>query len=58
MLPARVMAERTSNQPRAFDMLPDGRFVGLVGSTEAPADPEFRVILNWFEELKQRVPIK
>jgi serine/threonine-protein kinase len=58
MLPAKVMAERTSNQPRVFDVLPDGRFVGLVGPTDAAADPEFRVVLNWFEELKQRVPIK
>jgi serine/threonine-protein kinase len=58
MFPAKVMAERTSNQPRAFDVLPDGRFVGLVGTTDASADPEFRVVLNWFEELKQRVPIK
>jgi serine/threonine protein kinase/Tol biopolymer transport system component len=60
MIPARVTAARTSSQMRAHDMLPDGRFVGLVtpGDVDAPRalNPELRVVLNWFEELKQRVP--
>ncbi len=56
-LPARVTADRLSNEPRAFDMLPDGHFVGLIESgTEAPAQVELRVVLNWTEELKQKVP--
>jgi hypothetical protein len=43
--------------------MPDGRFLGLAvpGQTEtssAPAAPDVRIVLNWFEELKQRVPIK
>jgi Tol biopolymer transport system component len=58
--PATVTAERTSNQMRAHDVLPDGRFVGLVSESETGASSavtsEFRVILNWFEELKQRAP--
>jgi serine/threonine-protein kinase len=47
---------------RQFDLMPDGRFLGLAtpGQTETGtgATLEVRVVLNWFEELKQRVPIK
>jgi eukaryotic-like serine/threonine-protein kinase len=61
LLPARVTGDRTSSLYRAYDVLPDGRFVGLVNaglSTDAPSGRpgEIRVVLNWFEELKQRVP--
>jgi Tol biopolymer transport system component len=61
MLPARVTAGRLSTETRAYDILPDGRFVGLVGASEADPAPvassgQLRVVLNWFEELKQRVP--
>jgi Tol biopolymer transport system component len=60
-LPARVTASRLSNEARAYDILPDGRFVGFVGATdtdsaEALSSGQLRVVLNWFEELKQRVP--
>jgi Tol biopolymer transport system component len=63
-VPARVTAERLSGEARAHDILPDGRFVGL--ATPASSDAQlsagspiqFRVVVNWFEELKQRVPIK
>ncbi len=44
---------------RAYDMMPDGRFVGLA----TPADleglsgsPQINVVLNWFDEVKARVP--
>ena len=60
-LPARVTGSRTSLETRAWDILPDGRFVGVVPESEADssaaaAAPQFRVVLNWFEELKARVP--
>jgi hypothetical protein len=47
--------------PRNHDVAPDGRFLGVVTagqatSTTTPSQVEF--VLNWFEELKQRVPIK
>ena len=65
MLPARVTADRTSGQTRAYDILPDGRFVRFVSAaeTEAPGaalglTAEIRLVINWFEELKQRVPSK
>jgi hypothetical protein len=42
-------------QPRGYDVLPDGRFVS-VSIVSGPA--EFRVVLNWIEELKRLVPTK
>jgi WD40-like Beta Propeller Repeat len=46
---------------RAFDITPDGQFLGLVeaGTDTRPAfGAQINVILNWFEELKARVPTK
>jgi len=48
---------------REHDITPDGkRFVGVVASGQtqagAPATPQIQVVLNWFEELKQRVPVR
>ena len=57
LLQARVTARRIASQARAYDILPDGRFVGLVDESEpdgAPSrvGPVIRVVLNWFGELK------
>ena len=46
---------------RQFDITPDGtRFIAVVDATqnqdEAPVAPQFHVVLNWFDGLKQRVP--
>jgi hypothetical protein len=45
---------------RTYDITPGGKFVGLIpsGQTEffTPIVPEVRVVLNWFEELRARVP--
>ena len=51
---------------RQYDVARDGqKFVGIIvagaaGSTEAgaPAASQIQVVLNWFEELKTRVPVK
>jgi Tol biopolymer transport system component len=64
--PASVTGDRLSLEPRAFDMLPDGRLIGLVGPADAGGGgggggggfAELRVVMNWFEELAQRVPVK
>jgi len=48
-------------RPRTYDILPDGRFVGVRDESEAAeeaATPRIEVVLNWTEELKQRVPVK
>ena len=44
---------------RPYDIMPDGRFVSAAEGSLAdgrPAAGEIRVVLNWFEELKARVP--
>ncbi len=58
--PASVTGDRVASEPRAWDILPDGRFIGITSTTEDAArgsSPEMRLVLNWFEELKQRVPV-
>ncbi len=54
---ARVAAGRIGTQPRAFDILPDGRFIGLIDASEPRENSAFeiRALLNWFEELKMKV---
>jgi len=48
--------------PRQYDITADGKLIGQVVSeqtqTGTPATPQITIILNWFEELKQRVPVK
>ena len=58
--PASVTGDRVASEPRAWDILPDGRFIGITSTPEDAArdsSPEMRLVLNWFEELKQRVPV-
>jgi serine/threonine-protein kinase len=60
--PARVTGGRIGTQPRAYDVLPGNKFVGLIsGSVDKPvatSAPSIHVVLNWFEELKARVPAR
>jgi serine/threonine-protein kinase len=49
---------------RQYDIQPDGQhFIRLVAAGDRPSsgpppNPPIQVVLNWFEELKQRVPAK
>jgi hypothetical protein len=46
---------------RAYDVTPDGRILGLLRPGQTAAGDryqEIEVVLNWFEELKQKVPAK
>jgi len=44
--------------PRSHDIMSDGRFVGVVPLGESVGAPaQIHVVLNWLEELKQRVPV-
>ena len=51
-----------SNAPKAYDILPDGRFVSVVPESEladsarAPRR-EIIVVQNWFEELRRLAPV-
>jgi DNA-binding beta-propeller fold protein YncE len=59
LIPATVTGARVSNMTRAYDVMPDGRFIGIVSAGEPQDIPrlEVRVVLNWLEELKQRMPL-
>jgi hypothetical protein len=42
-----------------YDVSPDGqRFLMLKGGEEQQAATQIHVVLNWFEELKRRVPTR
>jgi serine/threonine-protein kinase len=47
---------------RNYDIMPGGRMIGVVNAGQprlgAPAVQQINVVLNWFEELKQRVPTR
>jgi hypothetical protein len=52
-----------NNDFRGFDIVHDGRILSLTaaGDLEAgrgPNRPEIRVVQNWLQELKARVPIQ
>lgn len=56
---ATVTGDKLSASPRMFDMLPDGRLIGVVSRNDPGARDTFgdvRVVLNWSEELNERVP--
>jgi hypothetical protein len=47
--------------PRTFDILPDGRILGVAAFTRGQGGPDadqIQVVLNWFEELRVLVPAK
>ena len=57
--------DNAADNARQWDILPDGQhFIirTIAGSVGQPGSvgqgPQIQVVLNWFEELKQRVPTK
>jgi len=52
----------TQGAGRNYDVLPDGRFIFLASPSNQAgppaANPSIQVVVNWAEELKQRVPVK
>ena len=59
----RSFAATTPTAPRLYDIMPDGRFIGLVApGVAAGADGagqwEIRIVDHWTEELKRLVPVK
>ncbi|MDP2321980.1 MAG: protein kinase [Acidobacteriota bacterium] len=58
--PATVTGDRLSPQVRAWDVLPDGRLIGITPASDGSprrSFSEIRVVLNWFDELRQRMPV-
>ena len=61
MLP-KVLTERGPTGERSHEVMPDGRhFLGAIDSAQpnanvAPTTPQMQLVLNWFDELKARVP--
>jgi Tol biopolymer transport system component len=63
--PARLLMESeysvtngVTNQPPSYDVGPDGRFLMLKPSADDQRFQPIVVILNWFEELQQLVPVR
>ena len=55
----RPFVNAPPSKQRTYDIMPDGRILGMrtdVGPDGRLTSPEVQVVLNWFEELKQRVP--
>ena len=55
--------DRVSIDVRDYDVLPDGRFLSTVpAEDDSPSRTagasQIRVVLNWFRELQERVPVK
>ena len=46
--------------PRNYDMTPDGKFIIILNAEQnqntQSSTPQLNVVLNWVEELKQKVP--
>jgi eukaryotic-like serine/threonine-protein kinase len=61
-LPTPPTRDRVTSNIRDYDVMPDGRFISTVPAADetvspATGPPQIRVVLSWFEELKQRVPV-
>jgi serine/threonine-protein kinase len=57
-----LLGQEWGGAQRNYDIMPDGkRFVGLIAPDQlesgASASPQIQVVLNWFEDLKRRVPV-
>jgi hypothetical protein len=60
-LPLEGILQTDTELERQYDVSPDGkRFLVLLPATQAGNQPRLQInlVLNWFEELKQRVPTK
>jgi serine/threonine-protein kinase len=47
-----------SEPHRGYDTMSDGRFLSLVPAAAPAASPSVHVVLNWLDELQQRVPAR
>ena len=55
----RAFTNLASSSDRAYDMMPDGHFLSVTDPPLSEAGlGSMTIVLNWFEELKQRVPVR
>ena len=54
----RGFSEASTMIVRNHDITPDGKFIGKLGasSRSAIANVPIQVVINWFEDLRQRIP--
>jgi Tol biopolymer transport system component len=61
-MPLPQIVQAQGNQPRQYGLMPDGQqFIVKIPPASAkgpPPAPQIQVVLNWFEELKQRSKTK
>jgi hypothetical protein len=62
-MPKSGFATQVPAAVRTFDILPDGKFIGVapagqIQSGGSTATPQTHVVLNWFEDVKQRAPVQ
>ena len=59
-VPVSLPDRQSNSASRNHDVTPDGKFIGVVsvGQERLVAAPRINVVLNWQEELKQRVPTR
>ena len=64
LIPRGFTEGNAASGVRSYDVSPDAqRFIGVVvasdpGGAATVGGPQLHVIANWFEELKQKVPVK
>ena len=57
-LEPRLFSMSPPERPRAYDVMPDGRFLARVPPPDGPVGrytPPMRIVANWFDELRARV---
>ena len=57
--PAATRANSATTPTDSYDVMPDGRVlvIARAADSEASRRPQINVVLNWFEELKELVPV-
>jgi eukaryotic-like serine/threonine-protein kinase len=59
MLPVPAFMNNVGNGYRTYDVTPDGkRFLMILPVNEVTSRSQINIVLNWFTELQQRVPVK
>jgi hypothetical protein len=58
----QVLLNGPPGNPRQYDVMPDGRILGKLpddqSATGSAISSDIQIVVNWFEELKQRVPTR